>query len=600
MLSSAVLLLAASLALPIDARAPRLTEDSAPKLTLPWGTWEGRPHGEDGETTVFKNVRFGQAPVGDLRFAAPKYPEAIKDADQVQDSTYGPSCIQAKIPKANVTMEPTGSSITQAEDCLFLDVYVPTWALEPDSGIKEDPLPVIVWIYGGAYIFGSKDLQFKVEDGTFHAYDGQGIRDATEQGVIWVTGNYRMGAFGFLAGSTMEEEAQPNAGLHDQRLLLDWVQRYIGQVGGDNKTVNAWGLSAGAGSILHHLTAYGGSKTDEKPLFHRAAMWSPAFQWGYDRTGALEETFHNFASKAHCSSNALDCLRKASTDDLITANQDVVNAALELGMFPFGPAVDGDLVPELPAALLSKGKHNNCSSIIVSHDHDEVSMFLAEWVDSKEDFTQFLEYAFPGDALTDIRERIQKQYPAKLFDFKQKKRMRNVLRDSTFVCNTRQIYNAFHNNSAVYTAKFDMPPAQHGFDMFALIWHSGVAVSELLKNASEAIPDFFFEMFDSYWPAFAPRFQTYYAGHAITGNPNFIARRGALEWEPTVDDGNEVTNSLKIGLYAGHSNLFFKTGKDEQNSMENCAFWDGIAKDIAALDRDSVPLVRFREQLELR
>jgi carboxylesterase type B len=52
---------------------------------------------------------------------------------------------------------------------------------------------------------------------------------------------------------------------------------------------------------------------------------------------------------------ALDCLRKASTDDLIIANQNVTSDALKLGMFPFGPAVDGDLVPELPAALLSKG-----------------------------------------------------------------------------------------------------------------------------------------------------------------------------------------------------------------------------------------------------
>lgn len=305
------------------------------------------------KTILFKNVRFGQAPVEELRFAAPKYPEAIEDPKQVQNSSYGPSCIQA-IPKADVTFEPPGNESVQAEDCLFLDVYVPSWALDEDLG--EEKLPVVVWIYGGAYVFGSKDLDFKLEGGTFHAYDGQGIREQTDNSVIWVTGNYRMGAFGFLAGSTMEEKAQPNAGLHDQRLLLDWVQRYIGLVGGDKKSVSAWGLSAGAGSILHHLTAYGGSKTDEAPLFERAAMWSPAFQWGYDRAGALEETFHNFTTKAKCSSsNALKCLKKASTHDLSRANQEVVSAAIERGMFPFGPAVDGDLVPELPAALLSQG-----------------------------------------------------------------------------------------------------------------------------------------------------------------------------------------------------------------------------------------------------
>lgn len=232
-------------------------------------------------------------------------------------------------------------------------MYVPTWALEESD---TEPLPVVVWIFGGAYIFGAKDAQFTLKDGTFNAYDGQGIRQAAQSNLIWVTGNYRLGAFGFLAGETMEKKAQPNAGLHDQRLLLDWVQKYIGQVKGDKDTVNVWGLSAGAGSILHHMTAYGGKK-QKAPLFHRAAMWSTAFQWAYDRKGALDETFKRFAKKVNCGpSGTLDCLRKVSTADLGEANQNEISEQLELGLFPFGPAVDGDLVPELPANLLKQGK----------------------------------------------------------------------------------------------------------------------------------------------------------------------------------------------------------------------------------------------------
>jgi carboxylesterase type B len=242
----------------------------------------------------------------------------------------------------------------QAEDCLFLDIYVPTWVLEPDA----EKIPVIVWIYGGAYIFGGKNTTFPVKDGPpYNAYDGAGPRQFTENGVIWVTGNYRLGAYGFLAGEHMEENAQPNAGLHDQRLLLDWVQKYIGQIGGDPAAVNVWGLSAGGGSILHHLTAYGGTKS-ETPLFHRAALWSTAFQWSYDRAGVLQETFDSFASAAGCSDsvNTLQCLRGAENDTLQAANQKVVSARLDKGMFPFGPAVDGDLVPDLPAVLLKQGR----------------------------------------------------------------------------------------------------------------------------------------------------------------------------------------------------------------------------------------------------
>lgn len=161
-----------------------------------------------------------------------------------------------------------------------------TWALEPDV----EPIPIVVWIFGG------KNTTFNLPTGPFSAYDGKGIRDASDNGLIWVAANYRLGAYGSLAGSSVEERAQPNAGLHDQRLLLDWVQKYIGQVRGDKTAVSLWGLSAGGGSILHHLTAYGGT-SNESPLFDRAALWSTSFQWSYDRAGVLQETFENFTER---------------------------------------------------------------------------------------------------------------------------------------------------------------------------------------------------------------------------------------------------------------------------------------------------------------
>jgi len=99
---------------------------------------------------------------------------------------------------------------------------------------------------------------------------------------------------------------------------LDWVQKYIGLVGGDKDAVSVWGLSAGGGSILHHLTAYGGSK-NEAALFQRVALWSTAFQWAYDRNGTLEDTFLNFTTKAKYpgdAAGALKCLRKADANTL--------------------------------------------------------------------------------------------------------------------------------------------------------------------------------------------------------------------------------------------------------------------------------------------
>lgn len=71
---------------------------------------------------------------------------------------------------------------------------------------------MVVFVYGGAYVFGSKDsLQPELP-----FYDGTGLVAQSGNKMIFVAMNYRVGAYGFLAGTTMEKEGVPNAGLHDQ------------------------------------------------------------------------------------------------------------------------------------------------------------------------------------------------------------------------------------------------------------------------------------------------------------------------------------------------------------------------------------------------
>ena len=173
--------------------------------------------------------------------------------------------------------------------------------------------------------------------------------------MIWVVANYRLGAFGWLAGDTVERNGFPNAALYDQRLVFQFVQDYIDQVHGDKDQVSAWGNSAGAGSLIHHLTAFGG---EQQPLFSRAVLWSPAYQWAYDRQGTLEDTYRSFATAAGCGDNLgdLECLRKVKNTTLKAVNQEIVDNATSTGLFPWGPAVDGSWVKMLPAAQFQLGK----------------------------------------------------------------------------------------------------------------------------------------------------------------------------------------------------------------------------------------------------
>lgn len=243
---------------------------------------------------------------------------------------------------------PHNDDVPQSEDCLFLDIYAPASNFD-GSGKPIKQLPVIVWFYGGAYAFGSKNL-----GGGLPLYTGQSMLAAQDYQAVFVAGNYRLGAFGWLAGSYMESAGQPNAGLYDQALLLSWVQKYIAQAGGDPTNVSAWGESAGAGSILHHLIREDGTKD---PLFRSFMVQSPAFEWSWDNSkdGTLDDVYRNFSNFSHCGyTYNISCLREKDIGDLKQANQKLFANIKQTGIFPIGPSVDGQWIKTIPALSFAK------------------------------------------------------------------------------------------------------------------------------------------------------------------------------------------------------------------------------------------------------
>ena len=149
----------------------------------------------------------------------------------------------------------------------------------------------------GAYIFGGKDISIASSEKELSLYNRQGYFNATGNQIISVVANYRLGAPGWLADDTVERNASPNAALYNQRLVFQLIEDYIDQVIGDKNQVSEWGNSAGAGSSVHHLTAFEGGW---QPLFSRAFLWKPAYQWAWDRQGSLESTYKSFAIAAGC------------------------------------------------------------------------------------------------------------------------------------------------------------------------------------------------------------------------------------------------------------------------------------------------------------
>ncbi|KAB8230165.1 Alpha/Beta hydrolase protein [Aspergillus alliaceus] len=129
-----------------------------------------------------------------------------------------------------------------SEDCLFLDVYTP-----PQASNSSRLLPVFIWIQGGGFNENSNSN-----------YNGTGLIQASEMGIVVVTFNYRVVPYRFLSGGESLQDGSVNNGLKDQIKVLRWVQKHINKFSGNPKlVVVGGGASAGAASITLLLSAYG-------------------------------------------------------------------------------------------------------------------------------------------------------------------------------------------------------------------------------------------------------------------------------------------------------------------------------------------------------
>ncbi|XP_028271686.1 neuroligin-3a isoform X2 [Parambassis ranga] len=267
----------------------------------------------------------------------------------------------------------------QHEDCLYLNIYVPTEDGahakkqgedlsdndgDEDEGIFHDTgaKPVMVYIHGGSYM-----------EGTGNMIDGSVL--ASYGNVIVITLNYRVGVLGFL--STGDQAAKGNYGLLDQIQALRWISENIGFFGGDSNRITVFGSGIGAScvsllTLSHH----------SEGLFHRAIIQSGSALSSWAVNYQPVKYTRLLAEKVGCNvldtSDMVDCLRKKSSRELV--EQDIQPARYHVA---FGPVIDGDVIPDDPEILMEQGEFLNYD-IMLGVNQGEGLRFVENVVDSED------------------------------------------------------------------------------------------------------------------------------------------------------------------------------------------------------------------------
>ena len=208
--------------------------------------------------------------------------------------------------------------------------------------------------------------------------------------MIYVAINYRLGAFGWLSGLEVEREGDLNAGLLDQRMALDWVQQYIHSFGGDKDRVTVMGESAGGGSTLLHMMAYGGDSSEHTTPFSQAIPQSPFIE---PTSVPVESTLEKFLSMLNVSS--LQEARQVDEQTLVAANAELIRTA-PANTYLFGPVIDKAYVPERPMKMLREGRFNKSVEVFTTHTSFERGYFFDPSVETEDEFREWVDRSIPG------------------------------------------------------------------------------------------------------------------------------------------------------------------------------------------------------------
>jgi len=285
------------------------------------GSLEGTGRQASG-VREFKGIPFAQPPVGSLRW---KEPQAVKPWAGVREAKqFGPRCMQQAV-FGDMGFRSNGMS----EDCLYLNVWTPAKA-------AGDRLPVLVYFFGGGFVAG---------DGSEPRYDGESL---AARGIVTVTVNYRLGAFGFMAHPELSKESPRHASgdyaYLDQNAAIRWVHDNIAGFGGDPRKITIAGESAGSISVSAQMAS-----PLSKDLIAGAIGESGSILGALPPVPLSQGEAEGVKFMAVTGASNIEGMRAVPADKLL-------EMAGRRGGPRFDAVIDGSFLPESPLAIFQAGK----------------------------------------------------------------------------------------------------------------------------------------------------------------------------------------------------------------------------------------------------
>lgn len=512
-------------------------------------------------------MRYAAAPLGDLRWRAPTDPPTSTTHQRAKK--FGPICLG---------ISATYPSSSEDEDCLFVNV----WA--PKGANSTSKLPVWLFIQGGGYVTNSNAN-----------WDGEEVVRRSGNNIVFVNFNYRVSLWGFLASSRVQANGTLNAGLLDQRFLMEWVQTNIASFGGDPDNVVIHGASAGAGSVALHLTAYGGR---DDGLF-AAGIAESVFFPAQPFVPQLEYQFDRLANGTGCGQavaapdQQMACLRALDTTTLQAQNVASAfpgRAGPPLPRFYWTPCIDGDLVRDLPYDMFAGGGFVRVP-LLFGNDNDEGTYFADDAATSGEMAT-FLRNNYPLLTANDTAEVVD-MYPLRAAVAQHAAWFPSASAaygEATFICPAISIMGAYQdpargNNSSGGGDDDDDDDTQLWLYRYDVAdddnTAAGVGVPHLWESyavfgpgnlGDEAAP----ESYLTYNAPIVPVVMDYFLSFVRARDPNVLRAPGAPAWERWgLLDGNGTVggNGTRLVLETNNTRMEEVDGA----LAARCQFWAGLA-----------------------